>query len=134
MPIRLPNPQPWVHNAEMSTHEAETLIPVDSFEMRLAIARFHAGNLSAAEAALRVGVSGQTWRNWEAGTSPGAKKPSMLAYIAEQLGVDFQWLRDGGPLNGGGDPEGGGASIGGIGLDSGDPTTTQEYVALSVAA
>lgn len=119
----------------MSTHEAETLVPVDSFEMRLAIARFHAGNLSAAEAALRVGVSGQTWRNWEAGTSPGAKKPSMLAYIAEQLGVDFEWLRDGGPLGGGGDGSGGGASVfADVGLDSGDPTTTQEYVPHLVAA
>jgi integrase len=34
--------------------------PVDTFELRLAIARFHAGNLSAQEAGVRVGVTGQT--------------------------------------------------------------------------
>lgn len=74
-------------------------IPADTFEIRLAIARAHAGGISAKEAALRVGVSGQTWRNWEDGTSPGAKKPAMLRFIAEQLGVDEGWLRDGGPLS-----------------------------------
>jgi len=73
-------------------------VPHDTFEMRLAIARFHAGNISAKEAALRVGVSGQAWRNWEAGKSPGAHQPAMLAYIAQQLGVDKDWLRYGGPL------------------------------------
>lgn len=78
-------------------------VPADTFEMRLAIARFHAGNISAKEAALRVGVSGQAWRNWEAGKSVGARKPSMLRYIAEQLGVDEDWLRNGGPLD---NPEG----------------------------
>ena len=46
-------------------------VPRDTFEARLAIARFHAGNISAKEAAMRVGVSGQAWRNWEAGKSPG---------------------------------------------------------------
>lgn len=73
-------------------------VPSDTFEMRLAIARFHAGNISAREAAMRVGVSGQAWRNWESGRSPGAHQPAMLAFIAQQLGVDHDWLRDGGPL------------------------------------
>ena len=75
-------------------------VPRDTFPMRLAIARFHAGNISAKEAALRVGVSGQAWRNWEAERSPGAHQPAMLAYIAQQLGVDEDWLRNGGPLTG----------------------------------
>jgi len=85
--------------SDMSTqmHEQGD-VPHDTFEMRLAIARFHAGNISAKEAALRVGVSGQAWRNWEAGKSPGAHQPAMLAFIAHQLGVDEHWLRDGGSL------------------------------------
>ena len=79
-------------------------VPADTFEMRLAMARFHAGNISAKEAALRVGVSGQAWRNWEAGKSPGARQPAMLAFIAQQLRVDEDWLRDGGPLTSGPGP------------------------------
>jgi len=85
---------------DMSTQRHEHRdVPADTFEMRLAMARFHAGNISANEAALRVGVNGQTWRNWEAGTSPGAHQPAMLAFIAQQLGVDQDWLRNGGPLS-----------------------------------
>ena len=79
-------------------------VPHDTFEARLAMARFHAGHLSAAEAGLRVGVSGQAWRNWEAGHSVGARKPAMMEYIAKQLHVDEDWLREGGPLTPGLDP------------------------------
>ncbi|CAI9417158.1 helix-turn-helix domain-containing protein [Nocardioides sp. T2.26MG-1] len=82
----------------------ERRIPADTFEIRLAIARAHAGGISAKEAAMRVGVSGQTWRNWEDGASGPAQKPAMLRYIAEQLDVDEDWLRDGGPLRGAGHP------------------------------
>lgn len=83
----------------MSTQHAEdATVPEDTFELRLAIARFHAGGISAAEAGLRVGVSGQTWRNWESGSSKAAQKPAMLRYIAEQLRVSETWLRDGGPM------------------------------------
>ncbi len=86
------------HHEVMSTQRDERTVPVDTFELRLAIARAHAGGISAREAALRVGVSGQTWRNWEDGDSGGARKPAMLRYIAERLGVDEKWLREGGPL------------------------------------
>ena len=83
----------------MSTQQAEDAkVPEDTFELRLAIARFHAGGISAAEAGLRVGVTGQTWRNWEGGASGAAQKPAMLRYIAEQLHVSEKWLRDGGPM------------------------------------
>lgn len=85
----------------MSTPEPPR-IPEDTFELRLAMARFHAGGLSAAEAADRVGVTGQSWRNWEAGRSVGARKPAMVRFIAEQLGVDEEWLLHGGPLRTGG--------------------------------
>ncbi len=79
-------------------------MPADTFEIRLAIARAYAGGISANEAAMRVGVSGQTWRNWEAGASASAQKPAMLRYIAEQLDVDEDWLRNGGPLRAAGLP------------------------------
>lgn len=37
----------------MSTQHSEGLdVPTDTFELRLAIARFHAGNISAREAAM----------------------------------------------------------------------------------
>jgi transcriptional regulator with XRE-family HTH domain len=72
-------------------------VPPDTFEMRLAMARIFRG-MSAAEAAMRVGVTGQAWRNWENGKSVGARKPSMLGHIARQLDVDEDWLRDGGEM------------------------------------
>jgi len=79
-------------------------IPEDTFELRLAMARFHAGGLSASEAAERVGVTGQSWRNWEAGRSVGARKPAMIHYIAQELGVDEEWLAHGGPRPSSGGP------------------------------
>lgn len=82
----------------IQTDMGEQAVPLDTFELRLAIARAAAGGISAREAAFRVGVSGTAWRNWEAGKSIGARKPAMLSYIARQLGVDEDWLRDGGPL------------------------------------
>lgn len=88
-------------------------IPEDTFELRLAMARFHAGGLSANEAAERVGVTGQSWRNWEAGRSVGARKPAMIHYIAQELGVDEDWLAHGGPL-----PSGGPGPGTGVGADS----------------
>ena len=96
-----------------TTHAPEVEIPADTFELRRAIARFHAGNLSAAEAASRVGVTGQAWRNWESGKSVGARRPAMLAYIAQQLGVSEDWLRFGGELKRAPHPDGpnGGLSV-----------------------
>jgi len=74
-------------------------IPKDTFEMRLQIARVHAGGITAKEAGERVGVSGQTWRAWEHGSyTAGARRPAMLDKIAKELGVPLSWLRDGGPL------------------------------------
>jgi len=92
----------------MSTQTVETGVPLDTFELRLRIARFHAGDLSAEEAGERVGVSGQTWRNWEAGHyTNAARKPAMLAFIANKLNVREEWLRDGGPLTACPAPDGG---------------------------
>lgn len=86
------------HHGAMTTETEERNIPVDTLELRLVIARMHAGGITAKEAAMRVGVSGQTWRNWEDGDSAGARKPAMLHFIAQQLDVDETWLREGGPL------------------------------------
>ena len=83
----------------MSTEPIDAGRPLDTFELRLRIARYHAGDLKPTEAALLVGVSGQTWRNWEQGVHvEAARRPAMLAYIADRLGVSESWLRDGGPL------------------------------------
>jgi transcriptional regulator with XRE-family HTH domain len=111
-------------------HSEDVAVPLDSFELRLAIARFHAGGLSAREAALRVGVSGQTWRNWEAGQSGPARRPAMLRYIAEQLGVSESWLREGGELQRAPRPDGpgGGAAVRWASSDSNRQPTDYEHV------
>lgn len=83
----------------MTSAPADQALPLDTFEVRLYIARWHAGRLSAKQAAARVGVSDTTWRNWEKGEHvDAARKPWMMREIAEQLGVPLQWLREGGPL------------------------------------
>lgn len=74
-------------------------IPSDTFPLRLLIARAHAGLRTAEEAGAAVGVTGQTWLNWEKGAYSAAQRPAMLNWIAEKLDVDVDWLRDGGPLN-----------------------------------
>jgi transcriptional regulator with XRE-family HTH domain len=81
-------------------------IPEDTFELRLQIARVHAGvrrglsrGLTASEAGHLVGVAGQTWRSWETGaTTNAARRPAMLDKIAKELGVPLEWLEHGGPL------------------------------------
>jgi transcriptional regulator with XRE-family HTH domain len=87
-------------------------IPADTFRLRLVIARLHAHHRTAESAGAAVGVSGQAWLNWEKGDSDGAQKPAMLHYIAQQMNVDEDWLRDGGPLSEqtDDDPSGGGAT------------------------
>lgn len=96
-------------------------VPADTLALRLAIVRFVKG-LSAEEAARLIGVSGQTWRNWEEGKS-GADKPWMLSHIARTFGVDEAWLRDGGPLG----PSDGGGGGGGM------PTDLYSYFAPTAA-
>jgi hypothetical protein len=94
----------------MTTQSAEASagVPSDSFPLRLSIARFAAGHLTAEKAGALVGVTGTTWLNWERGKHLGsATKPAMLSYIARQLDCDEHWLREGGPLNASTDPSGG---------------------------
>lgn len=98
----------------MTSAPADSERPLDTFEVRLYIARWHAGRLSAKQAAARVGVSDTTWRNWENGIHvEAARKPWMIVRIADQLGVDEEWLKRGGPLRepGGPDGPGGEASV-----------------------
>ena len=95
----------------MTTQTTEVGVPEDTFEMRLVIARTYRGFRSAAAAGAAVGVSRQTWIDWETGKSPGAKKPAMLAYIAQQMRVKEEWLREGGPLRTSGDDDNGGDGL-----------------------
>lgn len=74
-------------------------IPADTFRLRLVIARLHAGHKTAESAAQAIGVSGQTWLNWERGIhTDSAMRPMQLHWIAEKMDVDEDWLRNGGPL------------------------------------
>lgn len=83
----------------MTIESEERRIPLDTFPLRLVISRLHAGHKTADAAARAVGVSGQTWLNWESGKhTESAKRPSMTHWIAERMEVDEKWLREGGPL------------------------------------
>jgi hypothetical protein len=90
----------------MEVVTTDPAVPEDTLELRLQIARVHAGvrsglsrGLTASEAGALVGVAGQTWRSWETGaTTNAARRPAMLDKIAKELGVNLDWLRDGGPL------------------------------------
>lgn len=72
-------------------------IPLDTFVGRLKLARLHAGDLNIMEAAERCGLSNQSWSNWENGKKP-RDMLEVTAAISEGLGIDLDWLRDGGPL------------------------------------
>lgn len=114
----------------MSTASVDEATPVDTFEMRLYIARWHAGRLSAKQAAARVGVSDTTWRNWESGQhTDAAKKPWMLYQIALKLGVSQKWLEEGGPLQTQDDPRPDGPASEARGSGSADTPRYRELVA-----
>lgn len=76
--------------------EGEPWIPVDTFGARLALVRQHLG-LNALEAATRCGLNDQSWRNWEAGSSPRGMN-EVARKIADALHVDYTWLMAGGPI------------------------------------
>lgn len=101
----------------MSTQKAEATagVPTDTLPLRLAIARFAAGQLTAEAAGKLVGKTGTTWGNWERGRH--APDDAMLAYIARQLGCDEAWLREGGPLGTAGSGPSGGEEAPAVGLE-----------------
>lgn len=74
-------------------------IPADTFAVRLAIARMHAGHLTIREAAETCGLNYGSWSNWENGSKP--RDLLEVAYaVSEGLDVDHSWLLFGGPLAG----------------------------------
>lgn len=85
----------------MTTEEREGRIvrrvPEDTYARRLMIARDYAGRLSIREAAERCGLNYGTWSGWERGAGSRTMMEDTRI-IAETLGVDLDWLRDGGPM------------------------------------
>lgn len=73
------------------------VIPADTFANRLMLARAQAGHLSIREAAERCGLGRGAWQNWEKGARPDGYD-ELVSLVAERLGVDREWLRNGGSL------------------------------------
>lgn len=91
------------------TAEPRPGVPVDTFPIRLRLARIHAGDLSIDAAAALCGVKPATWSTWERGVHKPPHLGAIVQAIAAGLGVDAEWLLDGGPLTpdpGPGDPNG----------------------------
>ena len=72
-------------------------IPIDSFAVRLILARYHAGDLTVRDAAERCGLNYGSWSNWERGSKP-RDLLDIIEAISESLGIDRDWLLFGGPL------------------------------------
>lgn len=72
-------------------------IPEDTYARRLMLARDVAGRLSIREAADKCGINYGTWAGWERGAGSRTFAEDTRT-IADALGVDLDWLRDGGPL------------------------------------
>lgn len=86
----------------VSAPETRGGIPADTFGNRLVLARAYAGHLSINEAAdrckgLGVRIGRGAWANWEKGARP-FDMLAVVEIISEQLGVDADWLLNGGPL------------------------------------
>src|SRR4051812_29405158 len=79
--------------------QARQDIPADTFALRLAIARHHAGRLSIEQAAKACGLNSGNWQRWEDGALP-RDKVETAQHISDGLGIDFNWLLLGGPLTG----------------------------------
>ena len=72
-------------------------VPADTFDHRLMLARSHAGKLTIQDAALKCGLSPQSWSNWEKGMRPH-DKVEVAQVVADGLNIDRDWLLHGGPL------------------------------------
>jgi transcriptional regulator with XRE-family HTH domain len=72
-------------------------IPADTFALRLAMSRHHAGRLSIEKAAERCGLNPGNWAHWENGRRP-LDKIEVAQAVADGLGMDFYWLMFGGQL------------------------------------
>src|SRR5579859_4404483 len=74
------------------------VIPADSFAIRLKAVRLHAGDITIVQAAERVGVTNQSWGNWERGAVP-RDMADVVKLISDEFGIDRDWLMYGGPLS-----------------------------------
>jgi len=83
-----------------SPEERRRPIPADTFGVRLAIARMHAGHLTIREAAELCGLNYGSWSNWENGSKP-RELLDVVGAVSEGLDVDHDWLLFGGPLTSG---------------------------------
>lgn len=82
------------HMAEpMSSSE---WVPADTFGARLALIRVER-HWNIATAAKTCGLSGESRRQWERGTSP-QRMEQVARKIADATGVSYVWLMTGGPL------------------------------------
>lgn len=71
---------------------------MDTFGLRLRIARHHAGDMSIEAAASRCGIVTSTWSAWEREQSSPRHRRAVAQLIATELDVDPDWLENGGPL------------------------------------
>jgi hypothetical protein len=88
--------------ARSATADDRKGIPADTFANRLMLARAYAGHLSIREAAERckghgIRMGHGAWAAWEKGAMP-FDKLAVVEIVSEQLGVDADWLLNGGPL------------------------------------
>lgn len=89
--------EPLHHHSEPLGNEADPWVPVDTFGARLALIRQRLGGWNVKKVAQFCGIDDQTWRNWEAGTSPRDYE-EVCRQIANAVGCDRAWLKAGGPL------------------------------------
>jgi len=61
------------------------------------LARAHAGHISIREAADLCDLGRGAWTNWEKGARPYDKQ-EIAEIVAEKLGVNYDWLLNGGAL------------------------------------
>jgi transcriptional regulator with XRE-family HTH domain len=73
-------------------------IPIDTFAVRVNLARIHLG-LTVKEAAERCGLNYGSWSKWERGSMP-RNLLEIVDKISLGLGVNREWLLVGGPLAG----------------------------------
>lgn len=92
------NPGDAREQREQTQAQRRRPIPADTFAVRLAIARIHAGHLTIREAAEKCGLNYGSWSNWENGSKP-RELLDVAHAVSEGLDVDHDWLLFGGPLS-----------------------------------
>ena len=78
----------------------QSRLPRDTFALRVAMVR-HEMDWNFREAAAAVGVSHQSWQNWESG-KPCSTMEQTCERLAAATGFRYEWLMVGGALDNGG--------------------------------